>query len=179
MSVRRLNLDEARAKRDPNVLTVDGAEYPLPAVFDLDLVLEMRAREKAVQEALTHDEVLQAFVDARELLMQIVRERTPAASTLKLEPEEILDIFAFIVGYDSVEEAIKDAIAPEANEGGEGAGEGTGSEQSGDGDGGDPLASTKPSSPRSSRSGKGTAGRRATGTGSPGATSGSTSPSPA
>ena len=174
---RRFNVDTVRI---PDVeLTIDATEYVIEGSQLLtDDLIDLADIEERLLEAKGADQLKVAKEGSR-VITRMVRRNSPRAPDFDLQPAQVLAIFAFIIGAESIAAGIVQGLSggivglvEQTLAGDED--DATG----GDADGGaavDPLPPGKRSSRRSSRSAKGTRGARNGGAASAGARRASTS----
>jgi hypothetical protein len=144
-----------------------GRVYRIPADPPVETVALMLQLEERIQTAEERSELVSALREARDLLVELVRERDPSVDTLPIERigvGGILTVFALISGGPTVADGVVEALTggldmDEVSE------EEHGSvERKGKGaDAGPPSRSARRSSGRSSRLAVATAGRPSTG----------------
>lgn len=152
------------SKHGDHEFVVDGD----PTVDQLDDMLRIEGQIRG--DAVTEEELAAAAKEGRDLILALIREKQPDVTALRIGLQELTVVFSLIMRGSSVAEAVANAIlAPPAavpDQDGlkplEDDATGDGVVDEGDGD---PLASKRSSTGRSSSSGEPDAGLRDTGTG--------------
>lgn len=94
------------------ILDLDGVEYPVPGA----VIVPVIGRFIALQERLGDEEShAQALVDMYDLLMSVVRQRTPDAPDLPLTTDAMMSIWTILAGGDPDLQAPDETIADQLN----------------------------------------------------------------
>lgn len=153
----------------PTRFSLGGREYTVTGDPDVDVVARMLRVEEKIGGAGSDAETIAALEEGRDILLQLIHDRDPDVTSLKIGVKQLLVVFSLIVHGETVAAAVQTVLTQPVtvaeHEDGE-AGEAQPGQQLDDaaGEGGGPLPSERRSSERSSSSDGSPAGALVTGT---------------